>query len=136
MSPKIEITLPLEMHSEISTYAKFEGLSINEFIIWAIGEKIGELRERKGLKNLSRLPQTPIIDKVSQPQKSESKPTQNSQEKVKKLLKAEEVAELLNSSKSEAYRLMQTGQLRTVRFGRTVRVREEDLEEFLQRSRT
>ncbi len=136
MSPKIEITLPLEMHSEITTYAKFEGLSMNEFIIWAIGEKIGELRERKGLKNLSRLPQLPVIDKAAQVQKSENKPAPNHPEKVKKLLKAEEVAEILNSSKSEAYRLMQTGQLRTVRFGRTVRVREEDLEEFLQRSRS
>ena len=48
------------------------------------------------------------------------------------LLKAEEVAELLSVSRSFAYALMQSGQLPTVQIGRSVRVRPEDLEEFIR----
>ncbi len=48
------------------------------------------------------------------------------------LLRAEEVASTLNVCKSFAYKLMQTGQLRTVHFGHSVRVRPEDLERFIQ----
>ena len=51
---------------------------------------------------------------------------------IGKLLKAEEVAEMLNVSRSFAYALMQTGQLPTVHLGRSVRVRPEDLAEFVQ----
>ena len=51
---------------------------------------------------------------------------------IGKLLKADEVAELLSVSRSFAYALMQTGQLPTVHLGRSVRVRPEDLEEFIQ----
>ena len=51
---------------------------------------------------------------------------------IGKLLKADEVAELLSVSRSFAYALMQTGQLPTVKLGRSVRVRPEDLEEFIQ----
>ena len=60
MTPKIEFNLPTEMQTEIAAYSKSERLTINEFIIWAIGEKIGELRERKGVKNLSRLSAEPV----------------------------------------------------------------------------
>ena len=49
-----------------------------------------------------------------------------------KLLKAEEVAELLSVSRAFAYSLMQSGQLPTVHLGRSVRVRLEDLEAFIQ----
>ena len=48
------------------------------------------------------------------------------------LLKANEVAELLSVSRAFAYSLMQSGQLPTVHIGRSVRVRPEDLEEFIQ----
>lgn len=51
---------------------------------------------------------------------------------IGKLLKAEEVAELLSVSRSFTYSLMQTGDLPTVRLGRAVRVRPEDLEKFIQ----
>ena len=51
---------------------------------------------------------------------------------IGKLLKAHEVAELLSVSRSFAYTLMKTGQLPTVHLGRSVRVRPEDLEEFIQ----
>ena len=48
------------------------------------------------------------------------------------LLKAKEVADLLSVSRSFAYSLMQSGQLPTVQLGRSVRVRPEDLEEFIK----
>jgi len=47
------------------------------------------------------------------------------------LLKAEQVAERLRISRALAYRLMQTGEIPTVRFSRTVRVCEADLEDFI-----
>lgn len=55
---------------------------------------------------------------------------------LSKLLNAREVAALLNISKALAYRLIATGQIPSVRFGRTVRVKPEDLEIFIQQSST
>ena len=48
------------------------------------------------------------------------------------LLKGKEVAELLNISRSQAYNLMRTGAIPTIRFGRCVRVRRSDLESFIR----
>jgi len=56
----------------------------------------------------------------------------NKRHSIGKLLKANEVAELLSVSRSFAYSLMQNGQLPTVQLGRAVRVRPEDLDEFIQ----
>jgi excisionase family DNA binding protein len=53
---------------------------------------------------------------------------------VYQLLTAREVAELLHVSKAQAYRLIQLGKLKSVRFGRIVRVKPEDLEAFIQRN--
>ena len=50
------------------------------------------------------------------------------------LLKAKEVAERLNISRSQAFALMRNGAIATVRFGKLTRVRPEDLEEFIQMS--
>ena len=47
------------------------------------------------------------------------------------LLTAPEVARILKISKSYAYRLIQRGDIRSVRVGRSVRVREEDLLDFI-----
>ena len=47
------------------------------------------------------------------------------------LLRPVDVATALNISKSLAYRLLQSGQIPTVRFNRTVRVRLEDIEAFI-----
>ena len=47
------------------------------------------------------------------------------------LLKAAEVAQILNISMGLAYRLMQSGELPSVRFGRSVRVQPADLEQFI-----
>jgi excisionase family DNA binding protein len=51
-----------------------------------------------------------------------------------KLLKGTDVAQILGISKALAYRLMAQGQISSVRFGRTVRVRLEDLEMFIRRN--
>jgi excisionase family DNA binding protein len=50
------------------------------------------------------------------------------------LLKAKEVAEKLNISRSQAFALMRNEQIPVVRFGRCVRVRPEDLEEFIRKN--
>lgn len=50
------------------------------------------------------------------------------------LLKASEVARRLAISRSLAYQLMLRGDIPTIRFGGTVRVRDCDLEEYIQRN--
>jgi excisionase family DNA binding protein len=51
-----------------------------------------------------------------------------------KLLKADEVASILDVSKSFVYQLIRTGQLRAVRIGTAVRVRPEDLDAFVAKN--
>lgn len=51
------------------------------------------------------------------------------------LLKAFDVAECLNICLSQAYKLMQKGEIPTIRIGRSVRVCESDLEAFIQKRR-
>jgi excisionase family DNA binding protein len=48
-----------------------------------------------------------------------------------KLLKPAEVAEILQVSKALAYKMLKQGDIPTVRFGTTVRVRREDLEKYI-----
>ena len=48
------------------------------------------------------------------------------------LLKAKNVAEILNVSRPQAFALMKSGEIPTIRFGRCVRVYEEDLEAFIE----
>ncbi len=52
------------------------------------------------------------------------------------LLKAADVARVLNISVPMAYRLMQRGEIPTVRIGTAVRVKPCDLQAFIERSRT
>lgn len=54
MQQKIEITFPKELVRELENFTKDEGITINEFIFWAIGEKIGEIRMGRGIKNLQQ----------------------------------------------------------------------------------
>ena len=49
-----------------------------------------------------------------------------------RLLKAIEVAEILNISRAMAYRLMQTKKISTVRIGKACRVRPVDLKNYIQ----
>ena len=59
MQQKIEITFPKELIRELEIFTKDEGITINEFIFWSIGEKIGEIRMGRGIKNLQQnQPQT------------------------------------------------------------------------------
>jgi excisionase family DNA binding protein len=52
-----------------------------------------------------------------------------------KLLNGKEVAELLRVSKALAYRLMSQGDIPTIHISRkTVRVRQEDLEQFIAKN--
>jgi excisionase family DNA binding protein len=51
-----------------------------------------------------------------------------------KLLKAIEVAEVLNISKSMAYRLMQTHEIPTVSIGKAKRVRPVDLDSYIHQN--
>jgi len=51
-------------------------------------------------------------------------------------LTAKDIAKMLKISNALAYRLIQNGQISGVRFGRTVRVRQEDLEKFIAENLT
>lgn len=53
---------------------------------------------------------------------------------TQRLLRAVEVAEILNVSRAYAYQLMQRGEIRTVTFGSARRVRPEDLQMFIAES--
>ena len=48
------------------------------------------------------------------------------------LLRANDVAEILNISVPMAYRLMQRNEIRTVKIGKSRRVRGEDLNSFIE----
>jgi len=58
-------------------------------------------------------------------------PTQQKQQ-GERLLKGDEVARILNISRSQAYKLMQQGEIPTIRIGRSVRVRYESLWSFIE----
>ena len=129
MVQKLEINIPTELIKEIEAYAKGEGITLNEFLFWALGEKVGEIRERRGVKNLIRVsPNQP-------PEKLIGDKTQLPASIQKRLLKAEEVAKYLRLSKSGAYHLMRTGVIPVVRIGKAVRVREEDIDSFVLNSK-
>ena len=52
------------------------------------------------------------------------------------LLKASDIARVLNISRAMAYRLIQQGALPVVRINHAVRVKPSDLAEYVQRART
>jgi excisionase family DNA binding protein len=54
---------------------------------------------------------------------------------TKRLLKASEVAERLQISRTQAYRLMKIGEIPAVRVGSSVRVKRSDLEEIIRESK-
>lgn len=47
------------------------------------------------------------------------------------LLRPSEVADLLGLGRSKTYQLLHCGELRTIRIGKSLRVRSEDLEKWL-----
>ena len=58
------------------------------------------------------------------------KPTQS------RMLKATEVAKILNVSRSHAYKLMKTNQIPSIRIGSARRVRDIDLQNYIQQNRS
>jgi excisionase family DNA binding protein len=50
------------------------------------------------------------------------------------LLTGDEIAKILNVSRSFAYLLMKSGQIPTVRLGRSCRVRPQDLSDFIEQN--
>jgi len=54
---------------------------------------------------------------------------------VQKLLKATEVAKILNVSRALAYRLMQRGDIPVIRVNHAVRVKPVDLQAFIDNNR-
>ena len=50
------------------------------------------------------------------------------------LLRANDIAEILNVSIPMAYRLMQRNEIRTVKIGKSRRVREEDLFSYIEKN--
>ena len=53
-------------------------------------------------------------------------------DKLPRLLTVQEVSRILHLGRSTVYKLIQLGELPCVRFGRSVRVRLEDIEEFIK----
>ena len=52
-----------------------------------------------------------------------------------KLLKGDDIAKVLGISRSLAYRLIRSGEIQSIKFGRVVRVPQKALDQFIQ-SRT
>jgi len=52
------------------------------------------------------------------------------------LLTAEEVAEILNISRSKAYKIMRLKEIPTITIGKNVRVSSDDLQEYILDNRT
>jgi excisionase family DNA binding protein len=119
MQQKIEITFPKELIRELEIFTKEERITINEFIFWSIGEKIGEIRTGRGVKNLQQK------QNKHDPQINQKSYSPN------QLLRASEVAKYLDISKPEAYKLIRTKEFPVIRIGRLVRVRFSDLENYI-----
>lgn len=58
----------------------------------------------------------------------------NEHTNITKLLRPGEVASRLSISRSFAYRLLQTGMIPTVRLGKACRVRQKDLDAFIEKN--
>ncbi len=44
--PRYPLNLPVELKQEAESYAAEQGVSLNQFIMWAVAEKVGALRQR------------------------------------------------------------------------------------------
>jgi len=56
--------------------------------------------------------------------------------KNERLLKASEVAKILNISRSLVYRLIHTGKIPSIRINQAVRIHHDDLNRFIEGNRT
>lgn len=129
MQQKFEVLIPSDLFMELESYSKVEGLSVNEFIIWALGEKVGELRQRRDVKNLTFIKSTKPTLPVHQPDVLN---TEQFLREPKRLLRVDEAAKILRLSKSGVYKMLRSGEIPVVRIRSSVRIREEDLEKFIK----
>jgi len=100
-----------------------------------VGEKIGRLVSEIIVDSLTLLwADKPTFQQpvVHEPLAMREQPVVRDQPVRDKLLKASEVAQRLDISKSKTYQLMLRKEIPTVRMGRNVRVRSQDLEEFVK----
>lgn len=77
-----------------------------------------------------------LLEWIEQRENSIERPTSNGIEESSRetrLLTAPDVARILNISKAAAYQLIQQRKIPSIRIGRSVRVREEDLTNFVSR---
>jgi len=149
MAQNLKLQLPSDLYAEIESYIKAEGLSVEEFVLWSVSEKVGEIRERRQVKNLKYLkplaPNLPVQRSISEEAPLEPSSRMIPKTKVeaapltasgaKRLLTAKEAAKILVISASKMYYLIQTREIPSVRFGRSVRIQEKDLDEFIARQR-
>ena len=78
-----------------------------------------------------------LLEWIEQEGNSNEKPTSNEVEEdtlETRLLTAPDVARILNISKGAAYKLIQLNQIPSIRINRSVRVRPEDLDEFMSQN--
>jgi len=68
----------------------------------------------------------------SKPQTTSPRPKQAASSESDGILKASDVAQILRISKALAYRMIQQGEIPAIQFGRTTRVKRQDLEEFIR----
>jgi excisionase family DNA binding protein len=151
MTQKLDLHLPSDLYSEIDSYIRSEGISFEQFALWSLSEKVGEIRERRQVKNLKYLKPAQSNSSLQRFLPEERSPTPPStptptpkpkpEDKSpavrgpKPLLTAAEAAEILGISKSKMYNMMQARQIPVITLGRNVRIREEDIEEFIVRQR-
>jgi excisionase family DNA binding protein len=149
MAQNLKLQLPSDLYAEIDSYLKAEALSFEEFVLWSVSEKVGEIRERRQVKNLKYL--KPVLPElaVQKPGPEENKPALSNSmtpkgkpdigqpvtRDPKRLLTAREAAKILVISASKMYYMIQTREIPSVRFGRSVRIQEKDLDEFILRQR-
>lgn len=108
----------------IRTFAKNVGIQWGDFVSTALSEfliLVVVLRKPGIVTQIPRKVEPVPIVKVSPPLKQSKD----------RLLKAGDVADRLNISKTKAYQLLQRGEIPCIRMNRTTRVRPEDLETYI-----
>ena len=138
MTQNLKLQLPSDLYAEIESYIKAERLSFEEFILWSVSEKVGEIRERRQVKNLKYIKPLLLdapIQRDEHIQKSIPEEKPPAVKAPKRLLTAKEAAKILSISSTKMYHMMQVREIPVVSFGRSVRLREEDLDEFIIRQR-
>jgi excisionase family DNA binding protein len=110
---------------------RFSRLSISATEEAAIKQRADRVGKQVGEAVSSLITEIMTWILTTRPQASSPR-SQTIQQGSEDILKASEVAGILKISKAMAYRLMQQGEIPAIQFGRTTRVRRQDLEEFIK----